>query len=93
MTLLLPLLSLCAVCLEVPVAAFAALAHWCSLVVIDDTCEVTRGPMTCICVIGCGCVAVAWLQTDNMLGAEGAKALVPELVKLTQLQMLHLESE
>ena len=49
--------------------------------------------MACMCVVGCGGVAAAWLQAGNFMGAEGAKALAPELGKLTQLQTLHLNGE
>ena len=55
-------------------------------------CSVT---VMCICVWlpSCGCAAVVWLQAGNKLGAEGAKALAPELGKLTQLQTLNLRGE
>ena len=43
----------------------------------------------------CACVGVAvvCVQADNEFGAEGAKALAPELGKLTQLQTLDLGGE
>ena len=43
--------------------------------------------------VDCGGVGAVCLQAVNELGAEGAKALAPELGKLTQLQTLNLESE
>ena len=46
-----------------------------------------------MCVFGCRRVAVACLQAGNELGAEGAKAVAPELGKLTQLQTLDLGRE
>lgn len=44
------------------------------------------------------CVAFVWnhsvhLQSDNELGAEGAKALAPEVGKLTKLRTLSLEGD
>ena len=44
-------------------------------------------------VFGCGGVAVACLQADNKLRAAGAKALAPELGKLTQLQTVNLSGD
>ena len=38
-------------------------------------------------------MAVVCLQADNKLDAEGAKALAPELGKLTQLQTLNLSGD
>ena len=62
----------------------------------DCVCVVTLGLLhDCVVasVFGCGGVAAVCLQADNEVGAEGAKALAPELGKLRQLQTLNLEGE
>ena len=66
---------------------------WCLVCVCGD--DASRCvTMMCICVLlrWCGHTVVC-LQPGNELGAEGAKALAPELGKLTQLQTLNLYCE
>ena len=62
---------------------------WRLLVVCGAACSMT---VLRTCVVN-GRVAVAWVQADSELGAEGGKALAPELGKLTQLQTLDLGCE
>ena len=71
-------------------------AHWLHLWRLTRACVVTLRRVLrlwCASVFDCRRVAVVCLQAGTRLGAEGAKALAPELGKLTQLQTLDLECE
>ena len=61
-------------------------AHWFHLWRLTGACVVTSCSVTVMCICDN-------LQADNRVGVEGAKALAPELGKLTQLQTLNLKGE
>ena len=98
-----PRLCLCAVCGGRGSDCYPAMAgggtrraHWLHVWRLTIAFVVTLRRVLwpwCACVFGCRRVAVACLQADNSFGAEGAKAVAPELGKLTQLQTLSLAGE